>query len=552
MPSTSSAGDARIVAERLTYAPADGRALLTDVSLAFGRERTGLVGPNGSGKTTLLRLLAGELEPTSGSVHRAGIVAVLPQEFRPPPGATLAVLLGIDERLRALRRLESGAADVADLECVGDEWDLPERAAATLARFGLARLPLDRPVGAVSGGEATRVALAALALSRADLLLLDEPTNHLDAASRAALYDFVEQWTGGLLCVSHDRALLRRMHRIVELSSLGLRVYGGDYDAYRARRDADDAAAARELDSARAELRRARRAAQEVRERQEHRDAQGRRSRATANMPKILLNGRRANAEATGARVRAVTEREVEERRRRAQDARRRVEERVAPRFSLPSTGLAAGRTVLELDDVTVSYDAAAVPVLAGVSLRMVGPERVAVTGPNGSGKSTLLRVAAGRSSVDGGTVRRVPDDEVAYLGQEAAPVGRSAASGGGDGDELAGTVLDSFRSAHPSMEPSAARHALARFLFSDKAALQPVATLSGGERLRAALACAMGGATAPSLLILDEPTNHLDLDAMQALEAALREWDGALLVVSHDTDFLAAIGVERELALKP
>lgn len=557
MPPTSSAGDARIVAERLTYAPADGRALLSDVSIAFGRERTGLVGPNGSGKTTLVRLLAGELEPTSGSVHRAGIVAVLPQEFRPPPDATLAVLLGIDERLRALRRLESDMADVADLECVGDEWDLPERAAATLARFGLARLPLDRPVGAVSGGEATRVALAGLVLSRADLLLLDEPTNHLDATSRAVLYDFVEQWTGGLLCVSHDRALLRRMDRIVELSSLGVRVYGGDYDAYRARRDADDTAAASELDSARAELRRARRAAQEMRERQAHRDAQGRRSRANANMPKILLNGRRANAEATGARVRAVTEREVEERRRRAEDARRRVDQRAAPRFSLPSSGLAAGRTVLELDDVTVSYDDGeastdnvAPPVLAGFSLRMAGPERVAVTGPNGSGKSTLLRVIAGHVAVTGGTVRRLPEDEVAYLGQEAAHGGQTAARGGLAGDEPAGTVLDSFRRAHPDMEPSAVRHALARFLFPDEAALQPLATMSGGERLRAALACAMGGAAAPSLLILDEPTNHLDLDATQALEAALRDWDGALLVVSHDADFLAAIGVEREVRL--
>src|SRR5690606_9283800 len=417
MPPTLSAGEPRIVAERLTYATADGRSLLSDISLGFGRERTGIVGPNGSGKTTLLRLLTGELQPSGGSVHRVGILGVLPQEFRPAPDATLAVLLGIDERLRALRRLEAGEADVADLECVGDEWDLPERASATLARFGLGHLPLDRPVGAVSGGEATRVALAGLALSRADFLLLDEPTNHLDASSRAALYDFVQQWPHGLLCISHDRALLRHMDRIVELSSLGVKVYGGNYDAYRARPDEDDAAARRELESAQAELRRARRAAQEQRERQAHRDAQGRRSRATANMPKILLNARRGNAEATGARVRAVTEREVEERRRRMQAARRRVEEREPPRFALPPSGLPAGRTVLELEDVTVRFSDDVAPILAGVSLRLVGPERVAVTGPNGSGKSTLLRVVAGRMAPRQGTIRRVDDDEVAYLG---------------------------------------------------------------------------------------------------------------------------------------
>jgi ATPase subunit of ABC transporter with duplicated ATPase domains len=538
MSSTTHASDARIVAERLAYAPADGRALFHDLTLSFGRERTGLVGPNGSGKTTLVRLLAGELTPSSGAVHRAGAIAVLPQDFRPPPDSPLAAVLGIEERLEALRRLEAGHATAADLELVGDDWDLPERAAAVLARFGVAHLPLDRPVGAVSGGEATRVALAGLALGRPDFLLLDEPTNHLDAASREALHAFVEGWAGGLLCVSHDRALLRRMDRIVELSSLGVRVYGGDYDAYRARRDADDAAAEREMDSARAALRLAEREAREQRERQARREAQGRRDGATANLPKILLNGRKGQAQATGARVRAVTEREVEERRERAAAARRRVEERERPRFDLRSSGLPAGRTVLEMEDVTVRFPGAARPVLNGVSLRMVGPERVALIGPNGSGKTTLLRVALGRLTPDAGTVRRLPDGETACLDQDGAALDASL------------SVLENFRAFHPNMDATAARYALARFLFSDEAALQRVGTLSGGERLRASLACVLGGERPPSLLVLDEPTNHLDLDALEALESALCAYDGALLVVSHDADFLEAIGVERRLAL--
>jgi ATPase subunit of ABC transporter with duplicated ATPase domains len=534
MSSTTHASDARIVAERLTYAPADGRALFEDLTLSFGRERTGLVGPNGSGKTTLVRLLAGELTPSSGSVRRAGPVAVLPQEFRPAPDSTLAALLGVEERLAALQRLEAGDATAADLEVVGDDWDLPERAGAVLARFGLAHLPLDRPVGAVSGGEATRVALAGLALGRPDFLLLDEPTNHLDAASREALYAFVEGWTGGLLCVSHDRALLRRMDRIVELSSLGVRVYGGNYDFYRARRDADDAAAEREMDSARAALRLAEREARDQRERQARREAQGKRSRATANMPKILLNGRRGQAQATGARVRAVTEREVEERRERADAARRQVEERELPRFDLPSSGLPAGRLVLELEDVTVRFPGAARPVLDRVSLRIVGPKRVALVGPNGSGKTTLLRVALGRLTPDAGTVRRLPDGEVAHLDQDGAAL------------DPALSVLENFRAFHPGMGPTAARYALARFLFSDEAALQRVRTLSGGQRLRASLACVLGGERPPSLLVLDEPTNHLDLDALEALEGALRGYDGALLVVSHDAEFLGRVGVGR------
>ncbi len=537
MSTTTHASGARIVAERLSYALPDGRALFHELNLSFGRERTGLVGPNGSGKSTLVRLLAGELAPSSGVVHRTAAVAVLPQDFRPAPDAPLAVVLGIDEQLHGLRRMEAGESTLADLELVGDDWELPERAAAVLARFGLSHLSLDRPVGTVSGGEATRVALAGLALGRPDFLLLDEPTNHLDAASREALYTFVEEWTGGVLSVSHDRALLRRMNRIVELSSLGVRVYGGDYDAYRERRAQDDAAAKREMESARAALRLAEREARELHERQARREARGRRERATANMPKILLNARKAKAQTTGARVRAVIEREVEERRGRLGAARSRVEERERPRFELAPTGLPAGRTVLQLLDMSVRLAGAERPVLDGVSLRIVGPERVAVTGPNGSGKSTLLRVATGRLVPDAGSVRRPSDGEVAFLDQDGVAL------------DPARSVLENFRSFHPRMDATSARYALARFLFSYEAALQTVGTLSGGQRLRASLACVLGGEYPPSLLVLDEPTNHLDLDALEALESALREYDGALLVASHDADFLEAIGIERRVA---
>jgi len=538
MSQTTHASDAHIVAERLAYAAADGRALFNDLTLSFGRERTGLIGANGSGKTTLVRLLAGDLTPSSGTVHRTVAVAVLPQDFRPPADAQLAVVLGIDDRLGALKRMEAGAGSVEDIELIADDWDLPERAAAVLVRFGLAQLSLERPVGTLSGGEATRVALAGLALGNPDFLLLDEPTNHLDAKSREALYTFVEQWSGGLLCVSHDRSLLRRMDRIVELSALGARMYGGNYDAYRARRNAEDAAAARELDSARAALRVVEREARDVRERQARREAQGRRNRATANMPKILLNGRKAQAQATSARVRAITEREVEERRARLQSARQRVEEREPPRFDLPSTGLPAGRTVLEIENVGVRFPDAERAGVENVSLRIVGPERVAIIGPNGSGKTTLLNVALGHLDPDAGTVRRLPDREVAYLNQHGAAL------------DPALSVLDNFRAFHPMIEPTATRYALARFLFSNEAALQTVGTLSGGQRLRASLACVLGGLRPPSLLVLDEPTNHLDLDAQEAMESALREYDGALLVVSHDAEFLEAIGIERMLKL--
>jgi ATPase subunit of ABC transporter with duplicated ATPase domains len=494
MSSRIHASDAQIVATGLGYALPDGRALFHNLTLSFGRERTGLIGPNGSGKTTLLRLLAGELVPAAGSVRRNGVLAVLPQEVRPEPGAVLSRLLDIDDRLAALRRLEAGRGTVADVERVGDHWDLPGRAAAVLTRFGLDHLSLDRPVEVLSGGEVTRAALAGLTLRSPGILLLDEPTNHLDAGSREALYAFVGEWTGGAVCVSHDRELLRRMDRIVELSSLGVRVYGGNYDDFYAQRETEQAAAELELDSAHAALRGAEQKAREVRERQ--------------------------------ARSRVAT-------------ARERIEEREEPRFHLGSTDLPAGRSVLQIEHVVVRFGGASAPVLDGVSLRIRGPERVAVVGSNGSGKTTLLRVAIGDLAPDEGMVRRLPQEEIAFLDQNGARL------------DPARSVLENFRAFHPRMEDTATRYALARFLFAHDAALQVVATLSGGQRLRASLACVLGAERPPAFLVLDEPTNHLDLESMSAMESALREYDGALLVVSHDTAFLEAIGVERRIVLK-
>lgn len=526
------------VLERVTLVLPDGRTLFRELSIGFGRERTGLIGPNGSGKSTLIRLLAGERRPDSGSVQRAPVCAVLHQDFRPPPEAPLAAVLQIEHRLAALARASRGEASAADLGLIGDDWDLAERAAEALARQGLGRLSLGRPIGEISGGEATRVALIGLTLGRADALLLDEPTNHLDSASRRAVGEFVESWKGALVCASHDRQLLNRMSRIVELSGTGARTYGGNYDAYREQRAAADAAAQREWERARAALRLAEEAAREVRERQAQRDARGKRSRATTNNSKLLLNLRREQSQRTTGRLRGVGEREVEERRQRAQAARALVEERARPRFDLTPTGLPAGRQVIAIEEISVRFDTDAPPLFEGFSLHLVGPERVGLTGPNGSGKSTLLEVVAGRRAPSSGTVRTLPASEIALLDQHGA------------GLDERGTVIENYLAHHPNSDAAAGRRALARFLFSGAEADRAIEELSGGERLRAALACVIGGDRPPSLLLLDEPTNHLDLEAVEALEAAMRAYDGALMVVSHDEEFLSAIALDRRVAI--
>jgi ATPase subunit of ABC transporter with duplicated ATPase domains len=522
-----------ITLDSLSFRAPDGRTLLNNVTLAFGAERTGLVGANGCGKTTLLRLILGDVTPSAGSVAVRGRVGLLRQSFAPPPGASLADLLGVADAFARLDRIEAGAGSADDFERA--DWDLPQRVAAAMADVGLGAMALARDAGSLSGGEATRAAVARLLIEAPDMMLLDEPTNNLDADARAMIADVLSDWRGGALVVSHDRSLLRGMDRIVELSSLGARLYGGGYDLYRQRKDEEADAAARALDSAERDARRIDREIQATRERQDRSDAAGRRAKARGDQPKIILNAMAGRAENTRAAQQHLADRRRADAEARLAAARERVEIARRLGFDLPPSGLAAGKLALAFEEVTFGWPGVD-PLFENLSFRITGPERLAVSGRNGAGKSTLIALALGQSGPTAGRITR--GVATLALDQRAALL---------HDDE---TLVQNYRRLNPAATDNQAHAALARFLFRNVAALKPAGALSGGERLRAALACVLLGDRPPQLVILDEPTNHLDLDSIEAVETALSAYDGALLIVSHDEDFLQGVGVERRLQL--
>ncbi|MEJ5020536.1 ABC-F family ATP-binding cassette domain-containing protein [Ochrobactrum vermis] len=512
---------------------ADGRTLFESINFSVTAGRIGLVGRNGVGKSTLLRIMSGRLLPTSGNVTAHGNIGVLRQNVGGAGSATLADLFDARTDFDILARVEQGLASDSDLNEA--DWLLPQRFADALQQLGLPDMAPDALLSALSGGQQTRAALAALIFQKPDLILLDEPTNNLDRAGRRSVVDLLAAWRGAAIVVSHDRELLQSMDAIAELSADGLRAYGGNWDFYHGKKTEERETAARDLAMARREVKQVERKAQAAAERQARSDARGRKSRADAGMSKMLLDAREDRAQQSKGRGDALAERQSSEANEQLREAEAKVE-RVKPmHFDVAGAVPPSGRVMLDMQRVSGGPQADC-PVIRDLSMKIVGAERVVIAGANGAGKTSLLRLMTGDLQPVAGTVLRPA--RVAMFDQQMSLMDRSQ------------TLYENYRRLNPGSNDNDARAALARFSFRGEGASRLAGSLSGGELLRAALACVLGGTELPELLILDEPTNHLDLDSIEALETALNAYEGALIIVSHDQTFLDAIGMERVIDL--
>lgn len=529
--------DALVRIAHLSHAWPDGTPVFDNLSATFGTGRTGLIAPNGAGKSTLLRLIAGELAPLAGHIEVIGRVAWLPQHL--PLGGDLRVAqaLGIAPQLDAMAAIASGRADAALFDMVGDAWDIEDRTRIALARVGLGEIDFARALHTLSGGEIMALGLASRLLDQPDVLLLDEPTNNLDRDARERLFRLLDDWTGCLIVASHDRALLDRMDRIAELDRHTLRLYGGGYGLYRETVEVEQRAAEQAVRGLRQEVRRQRRDMQLAHERGERRAGQAARRAPDAGLPKIVAGGRQRAAQVSAGKSHDTHAARIDDARTRLGAAVDALRDTASFDLSLPATRVPAGRQVFLGEGMQVFRDGRPVFAADGVDLDIRGPERIAVTGANGAGKTTLLRLIAGDLSVGAGSVYRGPG-RMAYLSQRL------------DLLDPAATVADNFATLTPGMAAVDRANLLARYLFRGARMALPVEALSGGERLRAVLACILHAEPAPTLLLLDEPTNNLDLEAIAQLEAALRAYEGALVVVSHDEAFLDAIGLTRTMRL--
>ncbi|WP_330357274.1 ABC-F family ATP-binding cassette domain-containing protein [Streptomyces chartreusis] len=516
----------------LSFVWPDGTAVFEGLDVAFGPGRTGLVGVNGSGKSTLLKLVAGELTPVDGVVRVAGEVGYLPQNVTLDTALKVDEALGIADKRAALHAIEAGDVAEEHFETVGDDWDVEERALATLGELGLGHVELDRTIGEVSGGESVLLRLAALLLRRPDVLLLDEPTNNLDLYARRRLYAAVESWPGVMVVVSHDRELLDLVDQIADLRSGEIAWYGGNYSAYEEALATEQEAAERMVRVAEADLKKQKRELVDAQVKLARRKRYGQKMWDQKREPKIVMGARKRAAQESAGKHRIMHEEKLAEAKERLDDAVDAVRDDDEIRVDLPYTAVPPGRGVLTLRDLELVYGAR---VAGGLDLH--GPERIALIGRNGSGKTTLLRTVAGElEPVAGEATVHVP---LRFLPQRLDVLD----------DEL--SVAENVARFAPGATNNRIRARLARFLFRGARADQLAATLSGGERFRAALAALMLAEPAPQLLMLDEPTNNLDMASVRQLTTALESYEGALIVASHDLPFLESIGITRWLKVE-
>ncbi|MGH8451510.1 ABC-F family ATP-binding cassette domain-containing protein [Pseudomonas sp.] len=523
--------------QHLSFQFADGDTLLEDLNLSIDHTPTGIVGRNGRGKSILAKLIAGMLKPSSGIRDGDARVAYVAQSLSIQPGESIAHVTHTAEPLAALERMASGEARADDFELIDDRWDLAERLRAALDAAGLQAISFDTPAEQLSGGQLARVAVIGAMLAAPDLLVLDEPTNHLDSAGREWLLHTLNEWRGGLVVVSHDRQLLNTLARIIELSPLGMQVYGGNYDAYRLQRDTEQSAAVAALEHARLERSRERKRLQKDHDSLQRNAARSRKHAETANVDRFTKARWKGAATEIVSTVRSAHHAHKNHLDQQVRQAYERVVDDTPTLLALPGSTLPNGRHVITMAQAQLPWLDARQPS-AYLTLNLMGPVRVAVRGPNGCGKSTLLKLLAGHwRAISGKCAVHVPS---AYIDQHLALLDDQR------------SIVEQLNLLDTPLAEAELRTRLALLQLDAQRVTQPTGQLSGGERLKAAMVIALWRKIPAQLFLLDEPTNHLDLESVLAFERALQGFTGALLVVSHDEAFVQAIRPTHQLEWQP
>ena len=516
----------------VSYILPNGDALFSGISFDISRgEKAALTGPNGIGKTTLFRLAQKVLLPADGSIVCNAIPAFLPQETE--LNQTVGNVLGVQPILEALEKLNAGNCNEHLFDLIGQRWNIRSEIEQALTDFGLDFVELSDSFDRLSGGEREKILLLKIFLADSPILMFDEPTNNLDSRTRNVFYDYIRTTAKTVFLISHDRDLLERMNCILELSENGLKKYGGNYHFYLTEKNKEKQCLQNQKSCLQNE------AARLIKNRLKIENSAGKQARTaqrkinSKKFIKIQANAMHGIAQETKAKkIKKIKEKLTHKQEKLYEVKLSLREENVT--IPLPAKPFLKD-TVLEISDL--SFDFGKRPLFRHFNLILKGGEKLHLQGNNGSGKTTLIRLILGDLQPTHGSVRL--KGRAAYLSQDLSLLSAKK------------TVVENIMDLNPGISVNEACAAAAHFQFRGKDGLKTVKSLSGGEKLKAALAAVLGTDRCPDILILDEPTNNLDIQSTEILEKALNDYRGSLIIVSHDRIFVNAVKIDRSICLQ-
>ena len=524
--------------QNISYTHQNKDLLFSDINLTVNNhEKTALIGNNGVGKSTLLKIIAGELQPTYGQIIVETEPYYVTQIFGQFNHLNIAQALLIEDKLNALKEILNGNTSEENFNLLNDDWTIEDRCKEALNYWQLDDLDLSQKMETLSGGQKTKVFLAGISIHQSELVLLDEPSNHLDVSGRRLLYDFIQATKGALIVVSHDRKLLNLLDTVCELRKQGIKVYGGNYDFYKEQKQIENNALNQDIQSKEKALRKAKEKERETIERQQKLDTRAQKGLGKAGLPKIVSNTLRNNAERSTAKIASVHSEKIGSISQDLQELRSALPDIDKMKFGFGNSALHKGKILFTAKDINFAYNTQ--PLWKdNLNFQITSGERIALKGQNGSGKTTLIKLILGDIEPQTGTIYRA-DNKAVYIDQDYS---------------LLDNKLKVYEQAQQFNGSSLQEHEikirLNRFLFTKDNWDKSCSALSGGERMCLLLCCLTINSKSPDIIIFDEPTNNLDIQNIEILTAAINEYQGTLIVVSHDETFLGQINIERTIEL--
>ncbi|WP_264523158.1 ABC-F family ATP-binding cassette domain-containing protein [Flavobacterium sp. N502536] len=527
-----------VILQHISYLHSNKNLLFDKITFTVNpHQKIALIGNNGVGKSTLLKIIAGESEPVDGLLKTDSKPYYLPQIFGQFNQLTIAQALQVEDKLNALHEILNGVVSEENLTILNDDWTIEERCNEALQYWQLQDLDRNQKLGTLSGGQKTKVFLAGISIHEPKLVLLDEPSNHLDISGRELLYEFIKKSASTLIVVSHDRKLLNLLQVVYELSGQGITVYGGNYDFYTEQKQIENKALSQDIQSKEKALRKAKEKEHETLERQNKLDSRGEKKQKKAGVSRIMMNTLRNNAENSTAKTKGVHAEKIGTIAKDLQKLRSTLPDIDQMKFGFDKTNLHKGKILFKASAINHSYNDQLL-WKNKLHFQILSGQRIALKGANGSGKTTLIKIITGQLQPKTGNVYKANSKSI-YIDQDYSLIENQI------------SVYEQAQKFNTSgLQEHDLKMKLDKFLFSQNDWNKPCFALSGGEKMRLMLYCLTLNSEAPDMIILDEPTNNLDIQNIEILTAAVNEYKGTLIVVSHDILFLDEIHIENFIEL--